>query len=264
MAELLQGKVAVVTGGSSGIGRATSIVFAREGAKVIVSDVDVDGGAETVNMVTAHGGEGLFVRCDVSKADEVQALIDQTVATYGRLDCGFNNAWGLGQPADADAINSFIAPPHECAEESWDRVIDICLKGVWLCMKYQIQQMLKQGGGAIVNTASALGLVGLKGHSTPYIASKHGVIGLTKTAALEYSTQGIRVNAVCPGTIRTAPVEISFAEEPTMEDSFAALHPIGRIGEPKEVAEAVVWLCSEAASFVTGHALSVDGGFTAQ
>ena len=264
MAEKLDGKVAVVTGGSSGIGRATSIAFAREGAKVVVSDVNIDGGEETVNMVKEQGGEALFVKTDVSKSDEVKALIDQAVETYGRLDCGFNNAWGLGKPADADAINSLIGPPHECEEDIWDRTIAICLKGVWLCMKYEVQQMLKQGGGTIVNTASVLGLVGLKGHSTPYIASKHGVIGLTKTAALEYSAQGIRVNAVCPGTIRTAPIEIMIDGEPTIEDAFAAQHPIGRIGEPPEIAEAVVWLCSDAASFVTGHAMAVDGGWTAQ
>ena len=180
MAELLEGKVAVVTGGSSGIGRATSVAFAREGARVVVSDVNIGGGEETVGMVKKQGGEALFVKADVSRADEVKALVDKAVDTYGRLDCGFKNAWGLGRPADAEAIKSFLAPPHECKEDTWDRTIDICLKGVWLCMKYEIQQMLEQGGGTIVNTASALGLVGLKGHNTPYIAAKHGVIGLTK------------------------------------------------------------------------------------
>ena len=264
MAEKLEGKVAVVTGGSSGIGRATSIAFAREGAKVVVSDVNIDGGEETVNMVREQGGEAFFVKTDVSKADEVKALIDQAVDAYGRLDCGFNNAWGLGKPASAEAMKSFMVPPHECAEDIWDQTIDICLKGVWLCMKYEVQQMLKQGVGTIVNTASALGLVGMKGLSTPYIASKHGIIGLTKTAALEYSAQGIRVNAVCPGTIRTAVHDTILEEDPTVIESWAALHPIGRVGEPPEVAEAVVWLCSDAASFVTGHSLLVDGGLTAQ
>lgn len=264
MAEQLQGKVAVVTGGSSGIGRATSMAFAREGAKVIVSDVNVNGGQETVEMVKEQGGEALFVKADVSQAVEVKALVDEAVDTYGRLDCGFNNAWGLGKPPDAEAINSFLVPPHECEEDVWDQTIDICLKGVWLCMKYEIQQMLKQGGGTIVNTASALGLVGLKGHSTPYIAAKHGVIGLTKTGALEYSAQGIRVNAVCPGTIRSAALKAAIEEDPAVEEFWAAMHAIGRIGEPLEVAEAVVWLCSDAASFVTGHSMSVDGGWTAQ
>ena len=215
-------------------------------------------------MVKEQGGEALFVKADVSRADEVKALVDKAVDTYGSLDCGFNNAWGLGKPPDSDAIKSFLTPPHECEEDVWDQTIDICLKGVWLCMKYEIQQMLKQGGGTIVNTASALGLVGLKGHSTPYIASKHGVIGLTKTGALEYSAQGIRVNAVCPGTIRSAHLQAALEEDPSIEEFWAAMHPIGRIGEPPEVAEAVVWLCSDAASFVTGHSMTVDGGLTAQ
>ena len=237
MAKQLEGKVAVVTGGSSGIGRATSIAFAREGAKVVVSDVNIDGGEETVNMVTEQEGDALFVKTDVSKADEVKGLIDKAVETYGRLDCGFNNAWGLGRPFDNDALNSYIARPHECTEESWDNIIDICLKGVWLCMKYEIEQMLKQGSGTIVNTASILGMVGMKGHNTPYIAAKHGIIGLTKTAALEYSAEGVRVNAVCPGAIRSAPLQLMLDGDPSLEDTFGALHPIGRIGEPREIAE---------------------------
>ena len=264
MAGQLDGKVALITGAGSGIGRAASLAFAREGAKVVVSDVSVEGGEETANQVTDQGGDALFVKTDVSKADEVKASIDRAVEAYGRLDYGFNNAWGVGRKFDQEALGEYIARPHECTEESWDNIIDICLKGVWLCMKYEIEQMLEQGGGAIVNTSSALGLVGLKGHNTPYIAAKHGIIGLTKTAALEYSAEGIRVNAVCPGAIRTAPAKVILDTDPSLEADFDAMHPIGRMGEPEEVAESVVWLCSDAASFVTGHAMSVDGGLVAE
>jgi NAD(P)-dependent dehydrogenase (short-subunit alcohol dehydrogenase family) len=253
MAGRVMDKIAVVTGGGSGIGRATALAFAREGAKVVVSDVVVSGGEETVQMIKAAGGQAVFVKADVSKAAEVEALIKQTVATYGRLDCAFNNAGIAGQ----------LAPTAEGSEENWDRTIAINLTGVWLCMKAELTQMLKQGGGAIVNTASTMGLVAMPGASA-YVASKHGVNGLTKTAALEYAKQGIRVNAVCPGVINTPLVEQVIRDNSQMAEMMVAVHPVGRLGKPQEIAEAVVWLCSDAASFVTGLPMVVDGGWTAQ
>lgn len=248
----MQGRVALVTGGSSGIGRATALAFAREGAKVVVGDVLVDGGRETVRLITDAGGEAVFVRTDVANPYEVQALVDEAVQRYGRLDYAFNNA----------GIEGTMAPTAECSEENWDRTIDINLKGVWLCMKAEIPQMLTQGGGAIVNTASVAGLVGFP-NLPAYCASKGGVVQLTKAAALEYARMGIRINAVCPGVIRTPMVERVTGGNPETEAQFTALEPVGRMGTPEEVAEAVVWLCSDAASFVTGHAMVVDGGLVA-
>lgn len=253
MAGRVDGKVALVTGAGSGIGRASAVAFAREGAKVVVADIVVEGGEETVRMITAAGGEAIFVKTDVSKASEVEALISKIVATYGRLDCAFNNA----------GIEGEIVPTVETKEEVWDRTIAINLTGVWLCMKSEIAQMLKQGGGAIVNTASVAGLIGIPGFSG-YVASKHGVNGLTKTAALEYAKQGIRVNAVCPGGIRTGMYERMVRTNPQFVEGIAAVEPVGRIGKPEEIAEAAVWLCSDAASFVTGLPMVVDGGWTAQ
>lgn len=253
MAGRVAGKVALVTGAGSGIGRATALAFAREGAKVVAADVVVEGGQETVRLITAAGGEATFVKADVANAAEVEALVKKTVEAYGRLDCAFNNAGVEGE----------IAPTAECTEANWDRVIDIDLKGVWLCMKYEIQQMLKHGGGAIVNTASVAGLVGFQGIPA-YVAAKHGVNGLTKTAALEYAKSGIRVNAVCPGVIHTPMVERAFRASPQMAEAATALEPVGRLGKPEEIAEAVVWLCSDAASFVTGLPMAVDGGLVAQ
>jgi len=255
MAGQLTGKVALVTGGASGIGRATALTFAREGAKLIIADLHEDGGHQTVHMITEQGGEAMFVRADVTQAREVEAMISQTVETYGRLDCAHNNA-GIGSRPRVLL--------HELAEEHWDRVLNINLKGVWLCMKYEISQMLQQGGGVIVNTASIMGLVGSWSRSGAYNASKHGVVGLTKTAALEYATAGIRVNAVCPGYIRTPLIEDALTTHPEMEAEIVARHPVGRMGRPEEIAEAVVWLCSDAASFVTGHTMTVDGGYVAQ
>jgi NAD(P)-dependent dehydrogenase (short-subunit alcohol dehydrogenase family) len=253
MAGRVEGKVALVTGGASGIGRATALTFAREGAKLVIADMNDEGGQQTVHMITENGGEAIFVRTDVSQAVEVQALISKAVETYGRLDCAHNNA-GIGlRPR---------APLHECTEETWDRVLVINLKGVWLCMKYEILQMRTQGDGAIVNTASGLGLVGMP-NASAYVASKHGVVGLTKTAALEYAQQGIRVNCVCPGVIHT-PMTEGLLSDPELRARLIASEPVGRIGNPEEIAEAVVWLCSDAASFVTGHAMSVDGGYVAQ
>ena len=249
------GKVALVTGGASGIGRACAQLFAREGASVVVSDVAVEGGEETVRLIWEDGGEASFVEADVSKALEVESLVRRALEAYGRLDYAFNNAGIEGRMATNTA---------DYPEEDWDRVIAVNLKGVWLCMKHEIDQMLAQGGGSIVNNSSVEGLVGLQGTSA-YAASKHGVVGLTKTAALEYAQSGIRVNAVCPGLIRTPMVERYTGGDAETEAQWAAIfEPVGRMGSPDEVAEAVVWLCSEAASFVTGHAMAVDGGFVAR
>lgn len=249
----LDGKVALVTGGSSGIGRAAAIVFAREGAKVIIGDVEQKGGDKTVKLIIEDGGEAVFIKTDVSKADQVQALIAKITKAYGRLDFAFNNA----------GVEQVLSTLPECTEEEWNRVISINLKGIWLCMKYEIPVMLNQGTGAIVNTSSVGGLTGGVLNSV-YSAAKHGVIGLTKSAALEYSAAGIRVNAVCPGMTRTPFVDALTGGNKEIESTIVGMHPIGRMAEPSEIAEAVVWLCSDDASFVTGHALSVDGGWVAQ
>ncbi len=254
MPGLLEGKVALVTGAASGIGRATALTCAREGAKLIIADMNEDGGQQTVHMITENGGDATFVQVDVTSATEVEAMISKAVETYGRLDCAHNNAGILGTP--------FI-PMTDYTEDEWDQIMNINLKGVWLCMKYEIPQMLQQGGGAIVNTASGAGLVGSASFPI-YDASKHGVVGLTKSAALQYAKQGIRVNAVCPGVIRTPMVEQGIQINPQFEEGAIARNPSGRLGKPEEVAEAVVWLCSDTASFVTGHAMSVDGGSLAQ
>jgi NAD(P)-dependent dehydrogenase (short-subunit alcohol dehydrogenase family) len=253
MNDRVAGKVALVTGGGSGIGRASALALAREGAKIVISDIAAAGGEETARMVKEAGGEATFVKADVSKPADVEALVNKVMEVYGRLDCAFNNA----------GIEGKIQQTVECSEENWDRTIAINLKGVWLCMKYEIPVMLKQGGGAIVNTASVAGLVGFQGLPA-YVASKHGVVGLTKTAALEYAKSGIRVNAVCPGVINTPMVERLFSDQPQWGETVQALEPVARMGKPEEVAEAVVWLCSDAASFVTGLAMAVDGGLVAQ
>ena len=253
MAGRLDGKIALITGAGSGIGRASALTFAREGAKVAVADKVVDGGQETVRMVEAAGGTASFIEVDVSDAASVEAMVNATVETYGRIDCAYNNAGIEGQ----------VAPTDSYADDMFDKVIAVNLTGVWLCMKYEIPRLLEQGGGAIVNTASGAGLIGVAGLSA-YVASKHGVIGLTKTAALEYAKSGIRVNAVCPGLIQTPMVERLTADQPQLGEALVAMEPVGRTGRPEEIAESVVWLCSDAASFVTGHAMSVDGGFVAQ
>ena len=252
MAELMQDKVALVTGASSGIGRATALVFAREGAKVVVADLNVVGGQETVQLVKAAGGEAVFVETDVSQAASVEAMVQTAVDTYGRLDCAHNNA----------GVEGVLSRTAEQTEQDWGPVIRINLKGVWLCMKYELPHMVQQGSGAIVNTASGAGLIGVK-RMAAYVASKHGVIGLTKTAALEYAKSGVRVNAVCPGVIQTAMVERVSGRRPDVLEKMIAAEPIGRSGQPEEIAESVVWLCSDAASFVTGHAMAVDGGAVA-
>ncbi len=259
MAGDMEGKIALVTGGGSGIGRAASIAFAGAGAKVVVADMNSAGGQETVRFIEDAGGEAVFVSADVTKASEVEAMVNLVVQTYGRLDCAYNNAGVLQSPG---------ALTHEAPEEAWNATIATNLTGVWLCMKYEVPQMIKQGGGAIVNTSSVWGLVGAAGFSA-YVASKHGVAGLTKTAALEYAGSNIRVNCVNPGSTDTQMVQdaigaISGGNPEVMAKKIAQLHPVGRMGRPEEIAQAVVWLCSDAASFVTGHALSVDGGYTAQ
>lgn len=250
MAGLLEDKVALVTGAGSGIGRATAVAFAEEGAKVVAADVAVPDGEKTVRAIEDAGGEATFVQVDISKADEVEAMVSTAVEVYGKLDCAHNNA-GIEGPAIATA---------DVAEEDWDKVMEINLKGAWLCTKYEVLQMLKQGGGSIVNTASTLGITGLP-QIAAYTASKHGVIGLTQSAALDYATQGIRVNAVMPGVTRTPMMDRQMSGAHMEEDMYVRLHPIGRLAKPEEIAEAVVWLCSDRASFVTGHAMAVDGGF---
>lgn len=248
------GGVALVTGASSGIGRATAFAFAKNGARVVLADVNREEGEESAKEITlTFDVPALFVKCDVSKDTEVKNLVDTAAEKFGRIDYAFNNAGVEGNPA-------FTA---ECSEENWQRTIDINLKGVWLCMKHEIPLMLKQGGGAIVNCSSIAGLIGFPAIPA-YVASKHGVIGLTKTAALEYAKQNLRVNAVCPGAIETPMIERFTADSPARAAALLAGEPVGRIGKPEEIAEAVVWLCSGGASFVTGHSMVIDGGWTAQ
>jgi NAD(P)-dependent dehydrogenase (short-subunit alcohol dehydrogenase family) len=248
----LERKVALVTGGTSGIGRDTAVLFAKAGAKVVVAGRREPEGNETVELIRTAGGDGLFVKADISKASEVDALIQNAVERFGRLDIAFNNA----------GIEGACVPIVRQSEEDWDRTIDINLKGVWLCLKYEIRQMLKQGGGgAIVNMASITGLIGSVGAGA-YSASKHGVIGLTKTAALENAKNGIRINAVCPGFTET-PMTDRIFRVPQVHKYVLSCHPIGRLGRPAEIAEAVVWMCSDRASFMTGQSLILDGGFLA-
>ncbi len=248
----LHGKVCIVTGGTSGIGRGAAVLFAKAGTKVVVAGRREVEGKETIDLVRAAGGDGLFVKTDVSQAAEVDALVQKTLEKFGRLDIAFNNAGIEG---------SWISIAEQ-SEENWDRTIDINLKGVWLCLKYEIKQMLKQGGGgAIVNMASVAGLMGSAGAAT-YCASKHGVMGLTKAAALETARSGIRINVVCPAVIETPMGERLFGD-PEVRKYALGLHPIGRFGTPMEVAEAVVWMCSDRASFMTGQSLVLDGGFLA-
>jgi len=253
MPGLVQGKIALVTGGGSGIGRATALKLAKEGAKVMIADYVPEGGERTVRMIEEAGGKASFVAADVSVTKQVEAMVAKTIASYGRIDCAFNNA----------GIEGRMANTVECTEETWDRTIAINLKGVWLCMKYEIPQMLKQGGGTIVNTASIAGLVGFEGLPA-YNASKGGVVQLTRTAALEFATKNIRVNCVCPGVIRTPMVERLLDNRSFTEEQLNAGEPVGRMGKPEEIAEGVLWLLSDASSFVTGHPLVVDGAWVAR
>jgi NAD(P)-dependent dehydrogenase (short-subunit alcohol dehydrogenase family) len=259
MAKEMMGKVALVTGGASGIGRVTAQAFAVKGVRVVVAtDANVRGAEETVRLIKEAGGEATFVKCDVSKAQEVEAMVSQCIETYGTLDYAFNNA-GIGP--DGKRIPVF--PIADCTEEIWDRTLDTNLKGVWLCMKYEIRQMVARRRGVIVNTSSVGALKPIPGFG-PYAASKGGLIALTKTAALECATFGIRVNVICPGlTARTQLADNVSRANPEEKEQMLKAVPLARMGEPEEVAEAVLWLCSDSASFITGHVMPIDGGLTA-
>jgi NAD(P)-dependent dehydrogenase (short-subunit alcohol dehydrogenase family) len=253
MSGILDGKVAVVTGGSSGIGRATALLMAKEGARVMVADVQQDMGEETAHLIKQSQGEARFFKCDVSNKDAVEEMVAKTIEAFGRLDCAFNNA----------AIEGASARLDKYPDDEWDRVLRIDLTAVWYCMRAEIKQMLAQGGGAIVNTSSDAGLLGVRGVAA-YAAAKHGVVGLTRSAALEYARQNIRVNAVCPGPIETPMLGRLMDVQPRARDAFVRSQPVGRLGKPEEIGEAVVWLLSDRASFVTGVPMPVDGGYMAQ
>jgi NAD(P)-dependent dehydrogenase (short-subunit alcohol dehydrogenase family) len=246
------GKVALITGGNAGIGRATAIEFAQHGAKVVITGRREKEGHEVIAEIKALGGEAIFAKTDVSKESDVKAMIERTLETFGRLDCAFNNA----------GIEETLTPLSNQTEETYDQIMDINVKGVWLSLKHEIPAMLKTGGGAIVNSSSIAGLVGFA-MAPVYVASKHAVIGLTKSIALEYAKQNVRVNAVAPGSIETRMLR-DFASAPEVRQMLEAGHPMGRIGQPKEVASTVIWLCSGGASFVTGQTLAIDGGYTVQ
>lgn len=248
-----ENKTAFITGASTGIGRTTAVAFAQNRANVALIDVNTEAALETLSHIEKRGGKGIFIKCDVSKSDEVKNAIERTIAQFGSLDFAFNNA----------GIEGEQAATAESTEENWDRVIDINLKGIWLCMKFQIEHMLKKGGGSIVNCSSIAGQVAFA-NIPAYVASKHGVLGLTKTAAIEYARKNIRVNAVCPGVIKTPMIDRFTQGSAEAEKQFAEAEPIGRLGKPEEIAEAVLWLASEKSSFVTGHPLVVDGGWVAQ
>lgn len=250
MTRSFEDKVAMVTGGSSGIGRSAAMAFAREGAKVVIAaEKDIAGGNEVVQAIRQAGGEAAFYRTDVSRAVEVEALVSQTVKLYGQLDFAFNNA----------GVSGSHLKTAECTETDWDNTININLKGIWLCMKNEILWMAEHGGGVIVNMASVLGMKPVPDNAD-YIASKSGIIGLTKAAALEYSRAGIRINVVCPGIIDTRMTRTTFMQQPGFNAFLDQTIPQGRLGTSEEVAAAVLWLCSDAASFITGVALPVDGG----
>ncbi len=251
MENSFKNKVVVITGAASGIGKATALAFAKKGAKVVI--VDITEHSETLNLIHDMGEEAIFIPCDVSNSNQVKAMIEKTITTFGSIDFAFNNA----------GIEGTTANTLECSEENWDHTININLKGIWLCMKYEIPEMLKQGKGVIINCSSVAGLVGFAGLPA-YVASKHGVIGLTKTAALEFAKLGIRVNAVCPGIIETPMMDRLSGNDLEAIARFSALEPMGRYGQPEEIANAVLWMCSDEASFLTGHAMAVDGGFVAQ
>jgi NAD(P)-dependent dehydrogenase (short-subunit alcohol dehydrogenase family) len=259
MAKGMEGRVALVTGGASGIGRVTAQMFAREGAKVVVTtDANIQGAEETVRLIRDAGGEATFIKCDVSKAKDVEALVDRTVAVYGSLDYAFNNA-GIGPDGKRVPVVSIVDMP----EEIWDRHIAINLTGVFLCMKYEMRQMIKQKRGSIVNTSSVGAFKAVPGFAA-YDATKTGLFGLTKAAALEGATSGVRINVICPGpTGRTLLMDYLTESQPEMKEKFREVVPMQRVAEPEEMAEAVIWFCSDAASFVTGQILSVDGGMTA-
>ena len=248
------GRTALITGGGSGIGREAALLFAERGARVVVADLVAEGGERTADTIRERGGEAVVVRTDVTRADEVTAMVDAAVSSFGGIHCAINSA----------GTATFVrTQTHEFTEEEWRRVMDVNVTGVWLCMKQEIARMLEGGGGAIVNLSSIYGLVAAAG-TAAYTASKHAVAGLTKTAALDYAKKNIRVNALSPGYTRTALVEGVISHKPEIEDWFVERTPIGRMGTPREIAEAAVWLCSDAASFLTGVVLPVDGGVVAQ
>ncbi len=252
MKGLKKGNVALVTGGSSGLGEAVAFAFAREDVKVVIADIDEVGGITNVNKIKENGGEAMFFKTDISKNDEVKKLIEGIIDIYGRLDYANNNA-GIGEPKRVKLA--------KVSEGDFDKVLSVNLKGVWLCMKYEIAQMKKQRKGAIVNTSSVCGLVGSIPLLSSYVTSKHGVIGMTKAAAMDYATEGIRINAVCPGTVLTPQLKEVTRDNPKEIEWQASLHPMNRLGKPEEIAAAVLWLCSDQASFITGYPLAVDGGF---
>lgn len=245
------GRVAFVTGATTGIGRATAVAFAERGAAVVVADISADGCRETAEVITRAGGQAVAVTCDVTKSHDVQAALNQTVEAFGRLDFAFNNA-GVEQP---------VMPIVDVTEDEWDRVVGVNLRGVFLCMKYEIPLMLETGGGAIVNTSSGAGVSGFAGQGA-YAASKHGVIGLTKSAALDYAAANVRINAVCPGIVDTPMMDRFSGGTPEGRQRVIDQEPIGRMGRPEEIASAVLWLCSDSAAFTIGHALVMDGGQT--
>ena len=252
--EGLRGKVAIVTGGNSGFGRATSLCFAKEGVNVVIAARSKEKAAETLRLMEAAGGKGIFIPTDLTHAEEVEKLVTKTVEAFGRLDFGVNIA-GIGGP---------FLPTADYSEQAWHEVLTINLTAVWLCMKYELQQMMTQGGGgAIVNMSGTFGLIGAA-NLAPYSATRHAVLGLTKSAALEYIQHGIRINAVCPGAFKTPMLDAATGNRPEVEAQWASLMPINRLGDPPEVANAIVWLCSNDSSFVVGHALAVDGGWAIQ
>ena len=253
MSATCQNKVAFVTGGAAGIGRASAVSLAREGARIMVSDIDLDGCEETVALIKAAGGEAMAYRLDVSNEAAVEAAVKQTVREFGSLDIAFNNAGISGSPGKTGEYETDV----------WNEVLAINLTGVWFCMKYELRQMQSQASGSIVNTASVAGLVGMS-HAPAYCAAKHGVIGLTKNAALEYAKANIRVNAICPGGVHTNMTASADKAIPGFLDKLAKHEPMGRLADPAEIASSVVWLCSDGASFMTGHALAIDGGYTAR
>lgn len=253
MEKAFAGKAALVTGAGSGIGRESALLFAQKGARVAVVDLDEKGGGKTVELIETAGGEAVFIKTDVSKSDQVQRMVAETIRAFGRLDFAHNNA----------GIEAGLYPLNEYKEEIWDRTIAVNLKGVWLGMKYEIPEMLKNGGGAIVNTASAAGIIGMPNHYA-YVASKFGVVGITKGAALEFGGRGIRVNCICPAIVDTPMTDRFVTYGMGTKEMFAEMTPMKRIGTPREIAASAVWLCSNEASYVTGHALLTDGGYTAQ